>query len=740
MASRGLAEITLRDKWDGLFSWLRLGLWLALIALALVLAASLAGFNASDALATGGAVKNLLGPAGAAVAWSSLNIMGLASWLLVALLPLFGWLYWKGAGRLAVLPLMCGALWTVVGLITICGLSGVDIAYKGARITLGGSAGRVAAQSLRGLAGAQVAWAVAVVVAVCGLGLMLYCAWPILSEVFVRWLRETKPRKAAGEQAEPAAQKAAPKPSPAPKMAKEKSRAKPKFVAPAAKPQATVQKARPRQSSNGRFSLPPLDLLSEARQAHASIDREELMNNSRLLEAKLGDFGVEGRVSEVATGPVVTMYEFKPAPGVKISKVAGLADDLALNLRAQSIRIVAPIPGKAAIGIEIPNAHRDMVCLRELLSSAEYDKSASPLTTALGKDILGFPLVDDLCRMPHLLIAGATGAGKSVFINTMILSVLYKSTPDEVRLIMVDPKRIELSTYNEVPHLLHPIITSPKEATAGLRWAVTEMERRYSLLADLGVRNIKSFNKKLRESGLMAEPDGGLGGTSPDPERPARLTPLPHILIIIDELADLMMVSSKEVEALITRLAQMARAAGIHLVLATQRPSVDVITGLIKANFPARISFQVSSRIDSRTILDQQGAEHLLGAGDMLFLHPSNNGPKRAHGAFVSDSEIERVVDFWKDQAQPNYDESIVRAANGDEDEGDMFGGGDEIDEHYQDAVRIVKQSGKASVSFVQRKLRVGYNRAARMIEQMEIDGIVGPSDGSKPRQVLVRD
>jgi S-DNA-T family DNA segregation ATPase FtsK/SpoIIIE len=426
------------------------------------------------------------------------------------------------------------------------------------------------------------------------------------------------------------------------------------------------------------------------------------------------------------------MYEFKPAPGVKISKVANLSDDLAMNLKARSIRIVAPIPGKAVIGIEIPSQQRETVYLRELLGSKAYQKAKSPLTLGLGKDILGAPVANNLGRMPHLLIAGATGAGKSVFINTMVLSILYRATPDQVRMLMVDPKRIELSTYNDIPHLLYPIITNPQEATAGLRWAVNEMERRYELLARMGVRNIESFNQKLKKDG-----PGALLREGDEPDQVNQTEPLPYIVVIIDELADLMMVASKEVEALITRLAQMARAAGLHLVLATQRPSVDVITGLIKANFPSRISFQVTSRVDSRTILDQQGAEQLLGKGDMLFAPPGASGLMRLHGAFVSDTEIETVADFVRGQAKPDYDPTIVQTPA----EGESGGSGDEPeDERYGDAVALVRETGQASISFVQRRLRVGYNRAARMIEQMEREGIVGPSDGSRPREVLIRD
>ncbi|MBU1450130.1 MAG: hypothetical protein KKH47_04065, partial [Proteobacteria bacterium] len=484
-------------------------------------------------------------------------------------------------------------------------------------------------------------------------------------------------------------------------------------------------------SKKGRFKLPALDLLDPGPGPAPPEQAEALRATSRVLEEKLADFGVHGAVREVAPGPVVTRYEFKPAPGVKISKVAGLADDLAMVMRAKSIRIVAPIPGKAVIGIEIPNPVREMVALRELLSAPVYQKATGRLTLAVGKDILGHPVVTNLARMPHLLIAGATGSGKSVFMNCLVLSILYRSTPEQVRILMVDPKRIELSAYSDIPHLLYPIITSPKEATAGLRWAVREMERRYELLAEVGVKNIESFNRRLADKGPIPAPEGV------DNNGREFLEPLPYVLVFIDELADLMMVSSKEVEGLITRLAQMARAAGIHLVLATQRPSVDVITGLIKANFPARISFKVASRVDSRTILDQQGAEHLLGSGDMLFVPPDTTGVSRLHGAFVSEEEIERVTRFWKGQARPEYDESVVAATSEDEG-GDDGGAGD--DELYPEAVALVRESGQASISYVQRRLKVGYNRAANLIEQMERDGIVGPSEGSKPRQVLMRD
>jgi S-DNA-T family DNA segregation ATPase FtsK/SpoIIIE len=415
------------------------------------------------------------------------------------------------------------------------------------------------------------------------------------------------------------------------------------------------------------------------------------------------------------------MYEFKPAPGVKISKIAGLSDDLALALRASGVRIVAPIPGKAAIGIEIPNNQRENVLLKEILSSPAYQDSRYDLPLALGKDITGAPVVTDLTKMPHLLVAGATGAGKSVSISTMIHSLLFKVSPETVRFVIIDPKRIELSIYQDIPHLLHPVVTHPKEATKVLRWAVEEMERRYLLLSDMGVRNISTYNRKVLKEGDRRDTGEGKPET------------LPYIILIIDELADLMMTSSRDVEEAITRLAQMARAAGIHLIIATQRPSVDVLTGIIKANFPARISFQVSSRVDSRTILDAIGAETLLGEGDMLFMPPGVGRIMRIHGAYVSEEEVKAVTDFLRSQMKPSYDERIMNHIAQEEaaEEGDL-----ELDEKYDEAVEFVVSTGQASISMLQRKLRVGYNRAARMIEAMERQGIVGPSDGVRPREV----
>ena len=478
-----------------------------------------------------------------------------------------------------------------------------------------------------------------------------------------------------------------------------------------------------------RFRLPPLSLLDSGEVKGVTIDKQSLLMNSRILEKKLMDYGVEGRVVQVRPGPVITVYEFEPAPGVKVSKIINLADDLALALSAISIRIVAPIPGKSVVGIEIPNVLKETVYLKEIVDSRAVKTSESKLTLALGKDISGDPFVVDLAKMPHLLVAGSTGSGKSVSINSMICSILLRATPDEVKFLLIDPKMLELSAYEDIPHLLLPVVTNPKKAAIGLMWLVDEMERRYSLLANGGTRNIEQYNQKIeremREGTFDAE--GDMLEAAPEGK-------LPYILVVIDELADLMIISSREVEESITRLAQMARAVGIHLILATQRPSVDVLTGIIKANFPARISFQVSSKVDSRTILDTIGAEHLLGMGDMLFLPPGSSKLKRIHGALVSPGEIKRMVDFLRDQGKPLYDESILEEKRAKEAEGDE----EDFDEKYDDAVAFVAETGQASISLIQRRFRIGYNRAARIVEKMEEQGIVGPSDGVKPREVLI--
>ena len=485
------------------------------------------------------------------------------------------------------------------------------------------------------------------------------------------------------------------------------------------------------------YAPPPLSLLDSSDKPKAEVDENALKKQSQFLEKKLLDFQVEGKVTAIHPGPVITMYEFEPSIGTKVNQVTNLEDDLALALGGRSVRVVTHIPGKAALGIEVPNSDRETVWLKDIISSPAFEKSHSKLSFALGASTDGRPMVTDLTKMPHLLVAGATGSGKSVAIHAMITSILYKASPEEVRFILVDPKMLELTPYNGIPHLLLPVVTKPKQAIMAMRWAVKEMERRYRLLSDSGTRNIIGYNEKVRKNEItLISHEKAEEMLSQDKEAVTHTSTLPYVVIIIDELADLMMTVSQEMEETITRLAQMARAAGIHLVLATQRPSVDVITGLIKANFPARISFKTSAKHDSRTILDCIGAETLLGYGDMLFMTPSGGNFIRIHGSFVTETELSRVVSHLKQQGEPIYDESILAQPK----ESDLLGGDfDDMDEEvYDKAVAMVAETRQASISMIQRRLRIGYNRAARMIERMEAEGIVGPADGSKPREVLV--
>ncbi len=526
------------------------------------------------------------------------------------------------------------------------------------------------------------------------------------------------------------------------KIAQPKPRIEP--VLTTLEPSVRIEKEKqvPLFEPSGDETLPALSLLDEPKQTVKGFSEAALEAMSRQVELKLADFGIEVQVSAVHPGPVITRFEMQPAPGVKVSRISNLAKDLARSLSTISVRIVEVIPGKSVIGLEIPNESREIVYLSEILRSKHYDRVSSPLTLGLGKDIAGHPVVVDLAKMPHLLVAGTTGAGKSVAVNAMILSILYKAPASDVRMIMIDPKMLELSVYEGIPHLLAPVVTDMKEAANALRWCVAEMERRYQIMSSMGVRNIAGYNKKIKEAQARGEPINNPLHVPTEAEPSKPLEALPFIVVVVDELADMMMVVGKKVEELIARLAQKARASGIHLILATQRPSVDVITGLIKANIPSRIAFQVSSKVDSRTILDQMGAEQLLGQGDMLYLSAGMAVPNRVHGAFVGDHEVHNVVDNLKSTMGPHYDEAILDGGSegsGEAAAGGAFDAGDaESDPLYDQAVAIVIETRKASVSGIQRRLKIGYNRAARMVEQMEAAGLVGALANNGSRDVLI--
>ncbi|NVN89198.1 MAG: DNA translocase FtsK 4TM domain-containing protein [Desulfuromonadales bacterium] len=741
---------------------------------------TLLSFNASDvswnSYSNEGGIHNLGGRLGAQVADLFFSSFGLASYLvpLAILYMAYTLLRFKEV-RLRSYKLLA-ALGLIFSLSTLFAFSRDTIVFFGQQIPTGGAVGVMTARFLKAAVGTTGALLLllpllaAMIMILSHFSFVLFAGWWLetLQRKWAVW-RERRAVLQQEQQREKAKQEGLPAP-PSPASGPVIKPATPPLPAlnvfkknkdkkKEAEKVAAVQETFEFLKADGDFRTPPFSLLDTPPPSEKKLDRDALTMNARLLEKKLKDYGIDGEVVEICPGPVITMYEFSPAPGIKISRIAGLADDLTMALQAMSIRIVAPIPGKGVVGIEVPNRDRDMVYLSEIFNCEEFHHNKMKLPLALGKDIAGIPVVTDLAKAPHLLVAGSTGSGKSVSINTMILSLLYMFEPRDVRMIMVDPKMLEFSMYEGIPHLLLPVVTEPKKASLALKWAVNEMERRYKLLSDKGVRNIDSYNRKLAGEALELEELNSL----PEAEIIEDLEEIieegemvidpipfvadeveamdhghmPYIVVIVDELADLMMVAGRDVEEHIARLAQKARASGIHLILATQRPSVDVITGLIKANLPSRISFQVTSKVDSRTILDTNGAEALLGSGDMLFMPPGTSRLHRIHGAFVSDAEVQRVVSFLQKQGKPVYDKSIMDMKDSDE----KGGGSDdeEQDERWEDALRLVYETKQASISMVQRRLRIGYNRAARIIEMMEHEGMVAPSDGtSKPREIYM--
>jgi S-DNA-T family DNA segregation ATPase FtsK/SpoIIIE len=644
-------------------------------------------------------------------------------------------------------------------LITSCALATLHFSPVGFRETAGGVLGQIVGNNLESMMKLLGASVLLFFLWVASMSVFLGISWLAIMDRTGKWCLAMweKGRQKIGElrdRAEGKRQLAARQDVFAAEKKRTAGRAPPRIepIIPKLETSARAEKERqvPLFDPPSEGELPPLSLLDDPPPRQKGYSEESLEAMSRLVELKLKDFNIDVEVVSVLPGPIITRFELDPAPGVKVSQISNLAKDLARSLSVVSVRIVEVIPGKSFIGLEIPNENRELVTLGEILKSRAYDEMASPLTLALGKDISGGSVVADLARMPHLLIAGTTGSGKSVAINAMVLSLLYKAKPEHVRLIMVDPKMLELSVYEGIPHLLTPVVTDMKEAANALRWCVGEMDRRYRLMAALGVRNIGGFNRKVQDAIDAGEPIPDPIFKPPelvDPDKPVEhptLTPLPFIVVIIDELADMMMIVGKKIEELIARLAQKARASGIHMLLATQRPSVDVITGLIKANIPTRIAFQVSAKVDSRTILDQMGAEQLLGHGDMLYLPPGTSLPTRVHGAFVDDQEVHRVVRNLKKSGAPRYIDEILQAPTSPTPglTGLEVMPGDSVDaEHdplYDQAVKIVVDTRKASISGVQRRLKIGYNRAARMVETMEEAGLVGPLQSNGTREILI--
>jgi S-DNA-T family DNA segregation ATPase FtsK/SpoIIIE len=742
---------------------------IALTVLALVLCVALLTFDPHDPgfsfTGAGTGIHNRVGPVGAWFADALYWIFGRPAYLLPVMLGFAGWRLMRRRDEREPPASPLTTALRITGfaalMLASCALATLHwrpgVLPEGAGGILGAATGDTLASGLNLLgatllllatwmAGAALAFGVSWFAVMDKLGQLVWAA--------VHWARE----RAAAARERDAGRAVKAERSVAVQASRKQAAARPtpRIEAPAPAPVKSERVERERQvplfdSASGQ-ALPPLTLLDDPPNRERSYSPEALEAISRLVELKLRDFGVEVEVVAVHPGPVVTRFEMRPAPGVKASQITALSKDLARALSTISVRVVEVIPGKSVMGLEIPNEKRELVTLGEIIKSKAYEDVESPLALALGKDIGGVPMVADLQRMPHLLIAGTTGSGKSVAINAMILSLLYKASPEHVRLIMIDPKMLELSVYEGIPHLLAPVVTDMKHAANALRWCVAEMERRYQVMAALGVRNIGGYNKRVKDAIAAGKPildpvmmQRAANDPSIDQRTIENLAPLPFVVVVIDELADLMMIVGKKVEELIARLAQKARASGIHLILATQRPSVDVITGLIKANIPSRIAFQVSAKVDSRTILDQMGAESLLGHGDMLYLPPGTSMPTRIHGAFVADPEVHRVVDALKKIGAPNYIEEILKGPStpipglsGEDDEvGEGEGVDPEQDMLYDEAVAVVTRDRKPSISYVQRRLKIGYNRAARMLEAMELAGIVGPLQSNGSREVL---
>ena len=734
-------------------------LWI-LAGLGIILFLALATYDPADpSFSVGGdsqTVSNRMGPAGAWFADLAYLLFGGPAFLFPLLVMLAGLLIFRSRkrGKIEARPLRPVVWWRAGGFVlllaTSCGLATLNIFASDMRATAGGILGQLVGGGVEQLLGHLGATVLLLVLWFVSVSLATGVSWLAVMDAMgagvlngasgTRALFKKRRERSKGRHVKRQRRRVVKKKTRA-KRKRAEPRIEPTFVAPQTGERLEREKQVPLFESVSSGEPPPLSLLDDAPPREGGYSNEALEAMSRLVELKLGDFGIDVEVVSVHPGPVVTRFELKPAPGVKVSRISNLAKDLARSLSTVSVRVVEVIPGKPFVGLEIPNEVRELVTLGEIIKSRVYEKLKSPLALALGKDIGGQPVVTDLGKMPHLLIAGTTGSGKSVALNAMVLSLLYKSRPEHVRLILIDPKMLELSVYEGIPHLLAPVVTDMSEAANALRWCVAEMERRYRLMSTLKVRHLSSFNRQVSAAISKGRPipDPTVEAGTSEEEIP-HLEPLPYVVVVIDELADMMMLVGKKVEELIARLAQKARASGIHMIIATQRPSVDVITGLIKANIPSRIAFQVSAKVDSRTILDQIGAEHLLGHGDMLYLPPGTSTPTRVHGAFVDDHEVHAVVSNLRATGPPAFADDVLSGPPESIPGIDPVqrGGLDgEEDPLYDEAVRIVTESRKASISSVQRRLKIGYNRAARMVETMEEAGIVGSLQSNGTREVL---